>query len=63
MLSILSQDVISIIRMSSADDVHLEALDVIIEFNMNTQNICTFRGFPGKGKEILQGIRILTFKK
>lgn len=48
MLAILSQDVISVIRMLSTDDVHLEALNVIIEFNTKTQNICTFRGFPGK---------------
>lgn len=32
----LSQDVISIIRMLSTDNVHLEVFDVIIEFNMNT---------------------------
>lgn len=63
MLSILSQDVISIIRMLSVDDVHLEVFDVIIEFTMNTWNICTFKGFPGKQKEILQGIRILTLTK
>lgn len=62
-VSILSQDVISIIRMLTTDSVHLEALDVIIEFNKNTQNICTFKGFPGKQKEILKGIRILTLKK
>lgn len=63
MLSVPSQGVITVIRMLSTDDVHLEVFDVIIEFNMNTWNICTFKGFPGKRKEILKAIRSLTLKK
>lgn len=63
MLSILPQDVISIIRMLTTGSARLEAFDVIIEFNTNTQNICTFKDFPGKQKKILNGIRILTLKK
>lgn len=63
MLSILSQNVISIIRMLTTGSANLKAFDTIVEFIINTQNICTFKGFPGKQKEILKGIRILTLKK
>jgi len=63
MLSILSQNVISIIRVLPTDDVLLEVFDIIIECNMNKGNICTFKGFHGKQKEILKGMRILTLKK
>lgn len=41
--------------MLPTDNIHLQVFDVVIEFHMNTLNFCTFKGFPGKQKEILKG--------